>query len=189
MINSETQSEQRGLKHKNEDQLLIHYTEITFKEFQTKKIKPCHCSFCCCLKTMYKIMEQNDENIDQVIELNEKCKCWKYIKGKINFIITFTIISLIFNIMAFILSIILIPQYKYVKNLFFRQLEDIQDVLEDSNIQPKQKFLSNISNYQIGISITNIILTILLIVFEFMQKCKYYEIMIYQEKKQGKITR
>ena len=141
-------------------------------------------------KAFEKLCEGDDnDTLERIIGINERCKCWKYIKGKINFIITFSIIALIIDIFSLYLSFILKPKNEYLKKNYFRKLDDdLNDFLESSTIQSKKKYFFEISNYQIGISFTNIIFTIVLLILVFMQKCKYNENIIRREKKQGRKT-
>ena len=195
-------------ENNQEDEVLINYRELSYKDYLQKKDKKaeCKCSIFCCCKMIYKAIEKlceeaNDDTLENVIEINERCKCWKYIKGKINFIITFSIIALIIDIFSLYLSFILKPKNEYLKKNYFRKLDKYfddfienyesggyDDFLDSSTIQPKKKYFSEISNYQIGVSFTNIIFTIALLILVFMQKCKYNEIIIKREKKQGRTT-
>ena len=187
MINIENQSEERDIDQQNEDKVSIIYREITYKDLLDKKDKPC-CSFCCCWKTIDNICEMCDSNIIQdLMEINNNLKYMQYINGKIKYITALSIITLIFNIGALFLSFILKPKYEHIKNICFRRLDgDLIDMFENVNILPNLKLLSNISNYQIGVSIFNIIFNILLLIFEFLHLCKYNETIINKEKKQGK---
>ena len=195
-------------KNHQEDEVLIKYRELSYKDYLQKKdeMKKCECSIFCCCKMTYKAIVKlcegdSDDTLENISTINESCICWKYIKGKINFIITFSIIALIIDIFSLYLSFILKPKNEYLKTNYFRKLDDhfddfienyeigdFEGFLDSSTIQPKKKYFSEISNYQIGISFTNIIFTIALLILVFMQKCKYNAIIIKTEKKQGRMT-
>ena len=194
----------------NNQELDILY-QLSFEEYMQKtNEKPrcfgccscckdcCCCCCCCCSCCRFCCIGYNlwcEWPYDHIEKFYKNVQ--KYKKCNDNSISFFSILTLFFNIIALCLSFHLNPVLKDLKNKNSRRLGDDDDIdpsrindfdFDEANIHPKYDLWYTLSKMEIGILIINTIIFILFIIFDFLMKYKYYDIIIEREKKIGKIT-
>jgi len=210
MQDNKKDNEEKNLNRKNQELYIL--KQLTFKEYMKKTNKKpwyfgccifwsdccCCCSCClfCFVSYSLRCIWPYDyiENFYKNLKNNKKCNDI--------FISFLSILTLIYNILSLYLSICLHQEIKNLKIIpieiehileydysftinvstidDFKFLEDIQHVEND--------LCYTFSKMEIGVLIINIIIFISFIIFDFLIKCKFHDIIITTEKKIGKIT-
>ena len=167
MLNSENQNIQTQGFISQEDQNIINYKEISILDTLEPKEKVrfirfrCNCCYCC------------------------SCSCGPQgVKGKMNYFLSMSIVSLIFSIASVITSFNFISEYKDLKNILLLKLEEEKNYLKNDI----KNLWCNFQSIQNCVLIIDFICIVLFLIFEIIQKV-YYNTIISKEKKQGNITR
>ena len=184
-------------KEQNNQELEI-FKELSFLDYLEKKrnkqdSSSCSCCSCCfnpcCNNTHSKIKKDNSQKVTK----NDFLKFYNNFRNDQNShnrcITAIDFLLLIFNIIALCLSIYLIPVFKNLKNTYSRRLDDINFNFEAANIYPKYDIWYTLSKMEIGVLVINTFISILFIIFDFLIKYKYDDIIIKKEKKIGKTTK
>ena len=114
---------------------------------------------------------------------SNRCSCTcgpQGIKGKMNYFLSMSIVSLIFSIFSIGSSFNFCPEYKELRNLLLLKLDEEGTSLIKS-------LWCDLNKYQNCVVIIIFVFISLFFVFEIIQK-KYYNTIIQEEKQQGKIT-
>ena len=152
----------------------------------------CCCYYCCFCFAFYSIWcNWSYDHIDKFyknVQINKTCD---------DILISIlSILSLIYNIYALFISILLHQVLKDLKNkpIEYEALYEDLPITNDhskylKDIEHDQYVLMyTLSKMEIGFLITNIIIFISFIIFYFLLRCKFHDIIIKTEKKIGKIT-
>ena len=116
------------------------------------------------------------------------CSCGPQgIKGKINFFLVISIISLAFSISTIITSFNTCSKYEELKNLLSSKIDEMIGMELKVSSYDIKSLWSNLIKIQNCIFIINLIILSLFITSEIIQKI-YYNTIVETEKKQGKIT-
>ena len=116
------------------------------------------------------------------------CSCGlQGIKGKMNYFLSMSIVSLIFSISSIITSLNFCPDYKEMRNMLLLKLE------EEGNLSNKKKsdiksFWCDLKKEQNCVLFIIFAFLFLFLIFEIIQK-QFYNTIIVKEKQQGKITK
>jgi hypothetical protein len=136
-------------------------------------------------------LEQKIYNIFRNNFFNFNFYCCSYgpqgIKGKINFFLVISIVSLAFSILTIITSFNACSEYEELKNLLSSKIDEMISMELKVSSYDIKSLWSNLKKIQNCIFIINLIIICLFISFEIIQKV-YYKTIVETEKKQGKIT-
>ena len=185
------------------NEVIAPFKEIKYEAFLAIKNKNKKCCCCCYIYKLYqKLDDYENQNIDAENAFNMLTKCCY--KNIFIFNILYLIPDFLFSIPTLWLCFYLKPEFKKLKDKKkdFRFLEyyssdeyndywfDTEGIdFEFANIQPKFSLWYNLSILEIIFLFFKIIFEISFLIFLFLLKCKYNEIITETEKKNGRITK
>lgn len=116
------------------------------------------------------------------------CSCGPQgIKGKMNYFLSMSIVSLIFSIASIITSLNFCPEYTEMRNMLLLKLEEEGNLLNKKKSDIKS-FWCDLKKEQNCVLFIIFAFLVLFLIFEIIQK-RFYNTITEEEKQQGKITK
>lgn len=196
-IQNDVQTENRYQNRSQDlkDEIIAPFKEISYNEFFLikNKNKKC-CNFCTLYKLYHQIDDYAKQNIDFRQTYNRINNCCNIFTNTI----MYSIICFILNATTLVISFYIKTELEKLKEkdntrlldspitsdeYFDQWFDDEGFDMQYANIQPKYKLWYKLCKIEIAFIIIHIIFEILLIIFLFIQKCKYLQIITEKEKK------
>ena len=202
-IQNDVQTENRDQNRSQylNGEIIAPFKEISYNEFFSIKNKN---KKCCCCCTLYKLYQKIDDYANQKIDFRQAYNIINNCCNIFTKTIIYSIICFISNAITLVTCFYIKPELEKLKEKdntrlldspitsdeYLDQWFDFEEFdMQYANIQPKYKLWYKLCKIEIAFIIIHIIFEISFIIFLFIQKCKYLQIITEIEKKTGRITK